>query len=55
LSVVLKFFLFVSWFSWGRVSAPSAYGSCLFPRYALGIEFLFPRNFNPHGNDLFQR
>ena len=55
LSVVLKFFLSVSWFSWGRVSAPSAYGSCLFPRFVLGIELLFPRNFNPHGNGSFPR
>ena len=41
---VLKFFLFVSWFSWEHVSASNAYGSCLFPRY-----------FNFHGNDLFPR
>ena len=51
----LKFFLFVSWFSWGHVSASNAYGSCLFPRFVLEIEFLFPRNFNSHGNDLFPR
>jgi len=50
-----KVFLFVSWFSWGHVSAPNAYGSCLFPRYALGIESMFLRCFNPHGNGLFPR
>jgi hypothetical protein len=50
-----KVFLPVAWASWGHVSAPNAYGSCLFPRYALGIEFLFPRNFNSQSTILFQR
>ena len=52
---VLKFFLSVPRASWERVSASNAYGSCLFPRFVLEIELLFPRNFNPHGNDLFPR
>ena len=52
---VLKFFLAVVWASWGRVSAPDSYGSCLFPRYALEIELMFPRNFNSQLTTLFPR
>jgi len=46
LSGVLKFFLAVPWASWGRISTPNPHGSCLFPRFVLEIELLFPRNFN---------
>ena len=55
LSGVLKLFLPVARFSWGRVSVSNAYGSCLFPRWALRIESMFPRNFNSHDNGLFPR
>ena len=50
---VLKLFLPVPRASWEHVSTSNAYGSCLFPRFALEIELLFPRNFNSHGNGLF--
>ena len=51
----LKLFLAVARFSWERVSTSNSHDACLFPRYALEIELLFSRNFNPHGNGLFPR